>query len=829
FFDGNNLFGTGFFSTKYNEDVSFPDVEAYMMYLGLSHVTPIIWSKLLNTHDELFASLIESYEGMDGNMALVSLMRTQSYGYVALNGTNPFNPPIIDTNLFSDPDNMDIKRLVEGMKLMVEFYENSTTYQSIGARLLPVPWPGCEKFVFKSLEYYECYIRHLTFTLWHAAGTCKMGRADDPMAVVDTRLRVLGIQNVRVVDTSIMPRITNGNTNAPALMIGEKAADMIIRDNGGFTVFPVLRQVEIFRQEDYVNNYIEITTNVTEIYDFIIVGGGTSGAVLANRLTTLPNKYRVLVLEAGNDPPWISYYTGYDIFAPNNQGLDWKYLSQPQRNCCLSCFGGRTGAWRGLGLGGSSLVNFGVYNRGNPGVFDQWADIAALFHGCGGEMGIDKNLHTPGLEYFLPAIRDHKLTEQDVNVNQTNTFMRTDQTSMAGVRSNTYLSFLLPILGRKNLHINRNSIVTKLLYDPLIPNKVCGVEYIRFNYTKKAYATREVILSAGAFNSPKILMLSGIGPKGDLMELNISVVKDLPVGKKMQDHPATLFPIVFDKPNTSLLYERDVIPGVLTNALYPPIFTQGFFQGNNVMGVGYHSTKYNDDATFPDIEGLFIYLGVSHLSPSILEHLLNIDRDLFHAVQKLYEGRDGNMVLVSLTRPSSVGYVCLNGTNPLNNPIINPNLYTDLDDMDIKRMVQGMKYMVDFYENSTAYKSIGARLIPVPWPGCHKLLFKSLEYYECYIRHVTFTQWHACGTCRMGKVDDRTAVVDSRLRVHGVLNLRVVDTSIMPRVPNGNTMASAVMIAEKAADMIIRDHGGVTRIPGSQEPCPIPFHLRDEL
>ncbi|CAG7817280.1 unnamed protein product [Allacma fusca] len=582
----------------------------------------------------------------------------------------------------------------------------------------------------------------------------------------------------------------------------------------------VQKQFNDFARVDYFNNAPQVHDSFNQTFDFIVVG-------------------------AGGDPTWISKLPGTDLFAANNPGSDWLYQSVPQKDYCLSCLNHQLPSWRGLGLGGTSNINFLMYNRGNPYGFDQWSVLSGdksweykrvlnyfkksenymgnypngKVHGCGGELFVEGNYNLPGTRYFFRAVRENGFVEQDINANQTNAFMRMDQTSINGVRWSSYHAFLRPALFRRNLHVRRYAFVTRILFEKSQSTKAVGVEYIWHGVRKFAFASREIILSAGSYNTPKILLLSGVGPKKDLKKLGLPIVKDLPVGKNLQDHPTTLFPVIFNKSYTSIVFERDVLVDTIFDALYPSRHGKGPLVANNLLSTGYISTKLNNDIHWPNIQAIIMYLGISHATASVFLKLLNIYDKKLESLLEPFKGLDGNLVTVSLVRPYSFGSVTLNGTNPFNPPLINPSLFSDRKGLDMKNLVLGMKRMVEFYEKSPTYQTIGAQLIPFPWPGCENLEFKSLKYYQCYIRHFTFTLWHPAGTCRMGRRNDPTAVVDSRLRVLGLQNIRIADASVMTRITNGNTHAPVVMIAEKASDMIKQDWGEQLWPPGSQQPC----------
>ncbi|XP_067121220.1 glucose dehydrogenase [FAD, quinone]-like [Centruroides vittatus] len=569
----------------------------------------------------------------------------------------------------------------------------------------------------------------------------------------------------------------------------------------------------------FITSECIFTVNVEKSYDYVIVGGGTAGAVLANRLSS-DSSIRVLLLEAGSVPDEASNIP-FAALSLQHTELDWSYKSVPQNNSCFGLKENRSSIPRGKGLGGSSVINFMIFVRGNKKDFDQWAENGAEgwswdevlpyftkwennknpsiasngYHGVNGEMSVSwTNYYTPLAEAYVKGAKEVGYKEGDYNGPDPERFMFPQAYLNNGKRFTTYEAFIKPINRRKNLHVVVNALVTKILFDS--NNRASGVQFEHKNRINEVRVKREVILSAGAINSPQILMLSGIGPKDHLEKFGIKVVSDLPVGENLQDHVTVGVPFTVDQPVAFNVFDA-VVLGVL-----PFYFGEGPLTSIMVETVGFLSTKYNNHTQWPDIELMFASITPSSDGGIIGRYNYGLTDEVWEKVFKPYVNTSTYLCFPLLMRPESVGTVKLASTDPREYPLINPNYYDK--PQDIKVVIEGMKACLAI-SSSESMKKFGARPFGQLFPACRAFTPYSDEYLECLARSFTLTNYHPSGTCKMGDPRDPTTVVDPQLRVKGVKGLRVVDVSIMPTINSGHTEAPAIMIGEKGADLILND------------------------
>lgn len=375
------------------------------------------------------------------------------------------------------------------------------------------------------------------------------------------------------------------------------------------------------------------------------------------------------------------------------------------------------------------------------------------------------------------------------------------QVSMCdGVRDSSSRAYLHPINNRPNFHLKKFSMVQKILIDP-ITKRALGVRFVRAGRICTIYAKKEVIVSGGAINSPQLLMLSGIGPKKHLQSLGIPVIKNLKVGYNLMDHMATGgLTFLINKPysiRTDKIISRENL-NLYLNYHKGPMSVPG---GCEVL-VFHDFKRPNDPDGYPDIE--LLTQGGSIVSDPVLRKDFGITNEIYDQVYKSIEDAETFMVFPMLLRPKSRGKLMLRDANYKSKPMIFPNYFGVKDDLDT--IVKGVRLILNITEQP-ALKALGAKLHDVPIRQCERFGFGSDDYFACMTRYFTFTIYHHSGTCKMGPPKDKSAVVDPRLRVYGVKNLRVIDASIIPVIPAAHTNAPAFMIAEKGADMIMKDWG----------------------
>ncbi|MCG9658995.1 GMC family oxidoreductase N-terminal domain-containing protein [Vibrio mediterranei] len=525
-------------------------------------------------------------------------------------------------------------------------------------------------------------------------------------------------------------------------------------------------------------------------YDFIIVGGGSAGCVLASRLSEDPT-VNVCLLEAGgkDTSPFIHTPVGCVVMMPTKIN-NWGFETVPQPG-----LNGRKGYQpRGKTLGGSSSINAMMYARGHRYDYDLWASLGNEgwsydeclpyfkkaennevhhdeFHGQAGPLNVaDLRSPSPMVERYLSACESIGVpTNHDVNGAEQFGAMQTQVTQLNGERCSAAKAYLTPNLNRPNLTVLTKATTHKVLFDG---KRAIGVEYGMKGQRFQIYCNKEVILSAGAFGTPQVLLLSGVGPKQELDKHGIDQVHDLAgVGKNLQDH----IDLVHSYRTTA---KRDTFGVSLKMAseaskAVPQWFKQrqGKLSSNFAEGIGFLYS--DDDVDVPDLEFVFVVAVVDdharkiHMSHGFSSH-------------------------VTLLRPKSTGSVTLNSADPYDVPSIDPAFFQDPDDMRV--MIKGWKKQYQMLQSEAFDDVRGASFYPVD-PDDDAAI-------EQDIRNRADTQYHPIGTCKMGASDDPEAVVDSELSVYGMDNLRVVDASVMPTLVGGNTNAPTIMIAEKIADVI---------------------------
>ncbi|XP_069102989.1 glucose dehydrogenase [FAD, quinone]-like isoform X2 [Argopecten irradians] len=537
----------------------------------------------------------------------------------------------------------------------------------------------------------------------------------------------------------------------------------------------------------FTNNYWlrkphEFVRHFNQSYNYIIVGGGASGLVLANRLSE-DSDVTVLLLEAGkseSDKP--VYDIPYNCPKAQMTEADWIYRTIPQKQSHFA-MKNKVGIWpRGKGLGGSTLLNGLAYIRGSRHDYDSWAvdgcegwsydevlpyflkseDMRETdgfdreFHSRGGPIAISDATKSELAEVYFEAAKEIGFKVHDCNGNDgiQDGFCRAWSIIGGGQRCNAARGFLQPILGRKNLHVAIQSHVTKVM----IENKqAVGVEFIQNGRKKSVMASREVILSAGTIGSAQLLLLSGVGPKDHLTDLGIPVHADLPVGSVLRDHMVFYVKADIEKP-VSYTLAKVFTP---MNWLKYHLFGTGLLTSSAAME-SQAFIKTDPDRKTPDIQFTLVSSLEEHGdSYGHFNYRDEVNEALYEKILQSDVPPEGFSIAVFLIQPKSNGSLRLVSRDPFDYPLLDPN-YLD-DPEDVSTFIRGVRYAQKLM-TTDAMKKLGTRFRRTDIPDCEKETLDSDGYWECLIRHLANTVYHPASTCRMGPASDSTAVVDPHLR-----------------------------------------------------------------
>ena len=533
-------------------------------------------------------------------------------------------------------------------------------------------------------------------------------------------------------------------------------------------------------------------------FDYIIVGAGSAGSVLANRLSA-NSQNRVLLVEAGGDDRrfWLQVPLGYG-YCFYDPRVNWMYRTE-----AVAATANRASYWpRGKVLGGSSSINAMIYIRGQAEDYDDWLaqgnpgwgwqDVLPVFkrmedhslgqsdlHGSGGPLHIDassRGLHSIAEQYIQACEEIGLVRNNDFNGASQEGAGSYHINTRNGMRMSAARAYLWPIRRRRNLRIELHAHATRILFKD---KRAVGLEYIKHGEKHSVLARKEVILSAGAVNTPQLLLLSGIGPAGDLAKLGIeSVHHSSSVGNNLQDHYSVDH--LYRSTQPTLNNQLHPWSGKLWAGIQYLLARRGPLARNINHAGGFFRTR--PELARPNMQLYFSPMSYQK-QPTGTRPLLNPDAfPAFH-------------VGISQCRPTSRGYLRLKSNDPIAPPEIQPNYLAT--EHDLQENLEGVKFLRRLATTPTMKALIDEELDPGPQIVDDDGLLN-------HVREQGGTVYHPSGSCRMGP-DAETSVVDAKLRVYGLEGLRVADASIFPLLPSGNTNAAAIMVGEKASDLILAD------------------------
>jgi choline dehydrogenase len=532
--------------------------------------------------------------------------------------------------------------------------------------------------------------------------------------------------------------------------------------------------------------------------DYVIVGAGSAGCVLANRLST-DGRFRVLLLEAGGHDRrfWIRMPIGYGRTFYDRR-VNWMYLTEPDPG-----LSGRRSYWpRGRVLGGSGSINAMVYIRGHPGDYDEWAALGnpgwawedvlpyfrrsedndfgeGPFHGIGGPLHVSDasaDMHPLCREYLAACAEIGMPVCRDLNGECAEGAGLYQITTRGGFRESPATAFLHPARRRPNLEVVTGAHVSRIRFEG---RRAVGVDYLRAGVRHVVTARREVLVSGGAVNSPQLLQLSGVGPAALLRGMGIEVVADVPaVGRNLQDHLGMDF--LYRATRPTLNNQLHPWWGKFRHGLRYLLTRRGPLSLSVNQGGGFVRSRAGLDR--PDLQLYFSPVSYTRAPPG-KRPLMNPDPF------------PGFLLGYSYCRPLSRGYLEIRSPDPFDPPTIHPGYLSAPE--DVAGMIAGMH----FIRRLAGAPSLASIIDVEITPGAQ---VHTDEQFEADIRERAGTVFHPVSTCTMG-ADRGRSVVDERLRVHGLDGLRVIDASVFPFVPSGNTNAPVIMVAEKGADLVLEE------------------------
>ncbi|XP_014487748.1 PREDICTED: glucose dehydrogenase [FAD, quinone]-like, partial [Dinoponera quadriceps] len=570
----------------------------------------------------------------------------------------------------------------------------------------------------------------------------------------------------------------------------------------------------------------EIADNNIE-FDFIIVGAGTAGSVVTNRLTEVEN-WKVLLIEAGDDPSPVSKIPGlfaHLISSPESYAYDTEF---DERTC--QSYKNKICTWHtGKALGGSSAINGMLYIQSNEEDYNEWSrmgnegwsyeEILPYFRksqNCDGVHTDEWRKKYCGhggplyIRYFNCSVTDMQKMFMDaarelnvpiletINGNKYIGYGMAQGTLNEGRRMSTPEAFLSPIKNRSNLYVMKSTRADAVLLDG---TRAIGVRVtLKDGRSIDVKASKEVILSAGSIASPQLLMLSGIGPKQHLLEMGIPNVVDLPVGKNLQNHVGW--------PGLHLAYKNESATPpsptfILDEAYQYLIHKQGILAANGGLNFVGNVNVNDANSKYPDTQIYHFHYPRWHVdNMNTIWKAFPADEEIKQNVLKMLQEFDMAVFMPCVLKPKSSGELRLRSKDPAVPVKIYANTFSQQE--DVETMMKALDFIKKMLKTET-FTRRGVWLYHLDIPGCRHTEPDTDEYWLCNLRHMSTMIFHPVGSVKMGPRNDPTSVVDARLRVHGMQGLRVIDASIMPTITSGNTMAPTIMIGEKGADLIKED------------------------